>query len=307
MTIKIRPQDFAPSFGDNMSQYLYNKIGGYGFQYKKLSKKEYDDCIIRIIKVLLSDDVIRAGAERICQWESGWTENLNRLKEGHDLSSIIPLYFNKYPTLRWQRQFIKPVSPMFELNMLLTIVNWLADEYMRDADAIYEFGCGTGHLLTHIRDVNPNAELWGLDWVASSQKIIETYATEVGDDKLFGAKFDYFNPDYNFKLRKDSVVYTVASLEQTGNHHYDFISYLLWNKPKLCIHVEPIAELLDEDNLLDCLSIGYFKKRNYLSGFLTRLHELESTGRIKIIKVQRTYIGSLFIEGYSVVVWTPQV
>jgi len=79
----------------------------------------------------------------------------------------------------------------------------------------------------------------------------------------------------------------------------------LAQKPAMCIHVEPIAELLNENVLLDNLSCKYFRKRNYLHGFLCGLQELERRGQARIHRTQRTGIGSLFIEGYSVVVWSP--
>ena len=76
-------------------------------------------------------------------------------------------------------------------------------------------------------------------------------------------------------------------------------------KPDYCIHVEPIEELLDENNLLDWLLIQYFNKRKYLKGFLNHLHVLEKNSNVEILKAQRSYIGSLFIDGYSIVVWKP--
>ena len=156
-----------------------------------------------------------------------------------------------------------------------------------------------------LRDINPSAVLYGLDWTAASQKIISLLVDKKYASNIYGQRFDYYNPDMAFRLNKNAVVYTVASLEQIGSHHNKFIDYLLENRPTLCIHIEPISELLDENNFVDYLSIAYFRKRNYLSGFLTRLLELERAGKIRIIKTQRTYVGSLFIEGHSVIVWAP--
>ena len=81
------------------------------------------------------------------------------------------------------------------------------------------------------------------------------------------------------------------------------VDFLLIKKPELCIHLEPIDELLDNDKLMDSLSIKYFRKRNYLSKFLPYLESLEKDGKIEIIKKQRTYSGSYFIEGHSLIVW----
>jgi hypothetical protein len=153
--------------------------------------------------------------------------------------------------------------------------------------------------------VNLDVELVIIYWAKSSQELIRQISEDTKDEKLWGKQFDFFNPDYDFDDVGD-VICTIASLEQTGTNYDKFLDYLLFYKPKLCIHIEPIAELLDINNLLDYLSIEYFKKRNYLSGFLTRLRQLEKEGKIEIIRAQRTYIGSLFIEGYSVIVWKPK-
>jgi hypothetical protein len=67
-----------------------------------------------------------------------------------------------------------------------------------------------------------------------------------------------------------------------------------------------MTELLDEDNLLDKLSILYCKKRNYLKNYLSYLRELEKEDKIEIIKEQRLYGGSYFLEGYPIVIWKPK-
>jgi hypothetical protein len=123
---------------------------------------------------------------------------------------------------------------------------------------------------------------------------------------MYGKNFNYFKPDRQFKLNGNSAVYTVASLEQIGSNHDQFISYLLEQKPALVVNIEPIEELLQSNDRIDQLSVDYFKKRNYLKGYLTALRNLEAAGKVSIIDAQRTFIGSLFIEGYSVVVWAPR-
>jgi hypothetical protein len=98
---------------------------------------------------------------------------------------------------------------------------------------------------------------------------------------------------------------TVAALEQIGDKFDPFLEFIFAKKPSLCVHFEPIDEVLDQDNLLDRLSTLYFRKRNYLQGFLPRLRELEREGKLKILTEQRTYSGSFFIEGHSLIVWYP--
>lgn len=301
----ITPSDFESLFGESLSSCVKDRIIKYDLRYTDLTPEERDACLKKIISTLLSDDLIHSGEHRKEHWEKGWGQNLDKLLKINANDALLPYYFGKHEINRLRQKFIRPVSGNFEYNMLGVILDRLFDKYLKNHERIYEFGCGTGHNLLRLRAFNPNADLWGLDWTRSSQAIINEYAVNNADKKLFAHKFDYFNPDFSLKLKKDSAIYTVASLEQIGVEYRPFVDYLLKNKPSICIHVEPIEEMLDEENLLDYLSICYFKKRKYLSGYLAYLKELESKGKLKIIKAQRTYIGSFFIEGYSVIIWAP--
>lgn len=303
---KLEAKDFSSVFGEELTAYVKGCIADYKFEYTEIDDKERDVLLLKVIKTLSSKDIVVAGEQRIDEWEAGWGENLDLIENDADVSEkIIPKYFNKYNVVRWNGRFIQPLTEKFEKNSLSIILDWLFDRYLRDATQICEFGCGTGHNLFRARSVNPHAKLWGLDWTTASQKIIKKIASMGIDKNIDAHNFDYFKPDYSFYLAPDSIVFTVASLEQIGNRWEPFVDYLIKSKPALCIHVEPIAELLDENFLLDYLSVEYFKKRNYLSGFLTGLRALEDAGKIKIHEEKRTHIGSLFIEGYSVVVWSP--
>lgn len=303
---KLQPTDFEKMFKEKLSPYVKNKIKGYNFIYSNISENERDKYLKKIMETLLANFIVYAGKHRHKQWEKGWGQNLTELKIKKDINAISPHYFGKYDIIRINQKFIKVLSKNFERDSLAIIINWLADKYMRKANSIYEFGCGTGHHLQKIREINSKANIYGLDWVKSSQEIIRKVAKQISDDKLFAHQFDFFNPDNNFELDKNSIIYTVAALEQVGDKYDKFINYIIKNKPKLCIHIEPIEELLDKNNLLDYLSIEYFKKRKYLSGFLNKLRQLEKSNKIRIIKAQRTYIGSLFIDGYSVIIWSPK-
>lgn len=260
-------------------------------KYRILDKKEKERAIIRMIDILLDPTIPYAGSHRKQQWENGWAENLKEL-------DITPRYFGKYNINRLRGKLIQTYEKNFELKKLYSILDVLAKQYLNNVKDIYEFGCGTGHNLLRVRSiVNTEATLHGLDWATSSQKILKTLSIDAHN-------FDFFNPS-DLKLVKNSGVYTVAALEQTGTDYKKFVKYLLKNKPSVVIHIEPIPELLDPTNLLDYLSIKYMEKRKYLSGYLVYLKELEREGKIKIIEARRSGIGSLFIDGYSIIVWKP--
>ena len=103
------------------------------------------------------------------------------------------------------------------------------------------------------------------------------------------------------------MVITVASLEQTGENFTDYILYLVAQRPQIVIHIEPMWEPLDPENVMDLLSIRYFHKRNYLNGLYLHLQEMQAEGQIEIVEYFRSFVGSYFVDGYSVVVWKPNL
>ena len=304
--VKLTYKDFEKAFDDPLTDYVKKSIDATDFRYTNLTKNQNEEMILMIVKTLLEGNPVKAGESRINEWDDGWGENLNLLKSDEvTIENLTPKYFNKYNVVRLNGKFIRPVSEQFEKNTLGIILDWLFEKYFTKASHIYEFGCGTGHNLLRSRRINKDAQLWGLDWARSSQEIINTVRENGIDANIYSHNFDYYRPDYDFKLAPDSIVYTVASLEQVGDKWDAFVNYLIEQKPKLCVHIEPVAELLSQDKLLDYLSVQYFIKRNYLSGFLSGLKDLEKKNKIKIIDAKRNNIGSLFIEGYSVVIWQP--
>lgn len=258
--------------------------------YRPLTKQEEETAIIQILNTLLDDSVPFSGPHRHKQWEKGWGENFKE-------HTVTPHYFGKYPINRLNGRFVEALHPDYEVEMLYTIVDKLAKKYLSKAEHIYEFGCGTGHNLMRISLHNQFAELHGLDWAKSSQAILFKNGIDA-------ANFDFFKPS-KYKLEPNSAVYTVAALEQTGTKYKEFVKYLLRNKPSVIVHIEPIPELLDPTKLLDYLSIKYMEKRKYLSGYLDYLISLAVESKIEIIEAHRSGIGSLFIDGYSIIVWRP--
>ncbi len=303
--VLISYRDIEKLFKDKLSDYVKNKIAGYKLAYCPLSKREEERVLIKIIDTLLDPFLVYSGEHRLKQWEKGWGQNLTELNKEKTTDAIFPHYHGKYEINRLNQNFVKGVSPNYERNMLYVILDYVFDKYLRKFENIYEFGCGTGHNLLRVREVNPTANLFGLDWAKSSQKIIKQMTDSNLVKNIQGYNFDFFKPNKKIRLLKNSAVYTVAALEQVGTNYKTFVSYLLQNKPALCLHIEPIAELLDENRLIDNLSIKYFRKRNYLEGFLNYLRKLEKEKKIKIIEAKRAHIGSLFIEGYSLVIWKP--
>ena len=110
-----------------------------------------------------------------------------------------------------------------------------------------------------------------LDWSESTTKIAERLKDNHHMKNIKSFKFDFFNPAWDniheFPEENQSIVFSFASLEQIGSDFkklYNFINEKI--KPLYVVHLEPIGELLPDNDLLSLLSKKYFLKRNYLNG-----------------------------------------
>jgi trans-aconitate methyltransferase len=297
--------EFENAWSFKASKNFISNFHRFDFEYTQLNEEDTREVTLKIL-VELEREIEAAGPHRLDQWEKGWGENLTEFNTSNKIDSLAPKYFSKYPIIRWRQNFISPRSSTMEQDGLKLIIQWLVEEYAKDCSSLYEFGCGTGSNLVWIRELMPDIELTGLDWARSSQEIIDLVSIRSSDAKLQSKNFDYFKPDFDVELKQNSAVLTVASLEQTGKNYSDFLEYLLAKRPKVVIHIEPMWDSLDPNNLLDYLSIRYMKKRNYLDGFREYIWSLSNDGKIEVKVDRRTYLGSLYIDGYSVLVWKPR-
>ncbi|OGY66050.1 MAG: hypothetical protein A3A04_00590 [Candidatus Harrisonbacteria bacterium RIFCSPLOWO2_01_FULL_40_28] len=302
----VTQKEIEELWGITLDSSMDKKMRDYDFSYQSLNEDEKEYWLQFIERELVNPRVVKAGDHRLDEWEGGWGENLKAFISNPTFQSLIPRYYGKRDIVRWNRTFIKPSQRGFEYNMHALIQEYFFRTYLQDIDSIYEFGCGTGHNLLRAGRVNQRALLYGLDWAETSQRIIETLSrSSLVSSEIKGFKFDFFKPDYLIKLNENSGVYTSGALEQVHDQYEAFIEYLIKNKPSLCINMEIMRELMDQDNEMDAIVLRYAEKRNYLKGFLTYLKKLESKNIIKIHLIKRLYVGTLFIESPSCVVWSP--
>jgi SAM-dependent methyltransferase len=279
---------------------------GNDLSYYSLNEAEKDRVVLQVLQTLESPTLQRVGDHRQAIWELAWKAQAERFAKKHfSRTGLVPDFMSATPVMRFEQRYIRPQSPHFEYRFFDRFRTWLFQTHCSDAAVVYEFGCGSGFNLVALADINPNVRLVGLDWADHSIGLIREIAS-VHRLNLESRKFDFFQPDDRFSLSADGVVLTVSALEQVGERFTPFVDYLLKQKPKRCIHIEPIYEFYDPTNLLDYLAIKYHEKRNYLRGFWPFLRELESQGRIVIQKARRLYFGSLFHEAYNYVIWEPR-
>jgi hypothetical protein len=299
---KITIKDIEDVVGFSISNDCKKLIESFNLTYRELTKEERDSVILNIINVV-NNDIEYAGKHRLEKWEKGWYENFELLKQTKDINSLIPKYFNKHNIARWKGDFIKCETEYFDYKLHIILVDAILHKFVgTNYSSLYEFGCGPAYHLLRFGKFNPEVNLIGLDWATASQDIIKEINDLGINNKITSYNFDYFKPDYNINIAPNSAIFTCASLEQIGENYKEFVDYILAKQPDLCIHFEPEAKMLNEDSLVDKLSILYFNKRKYLKGYLEYLENLQTEGKIEI-HTQRLYGGSYFIEGYPTIIW----
>ena len=73
--------EFEEILGEKLSEYVSDRIGKYSFEYEELSDSERDELLNIIVNTLLDPNIVKSGARRKEQWESGWGENLDGITE----------------------------------------------------------------------------------------------------------------------------------------------------------------------------------------------------------------------------------
>lgn len=301
--------DFARLFGtsvDALPASCRSLIAEGDFRYRTLTGDERDQVVLDVLKRIDSQQFTTAGKEGLERWEKGWSENLEGFRK-HDraLSELVPKYIRPHQAIRLDQHYVMPVDPNFELKWFEIFQRWLFATYFTEAKAVYEFGCGSGINLAALATLYPEKRYVGLDWTAAATAIVDEMAKGYGWN-MKGQRFDFFNPDTRVSIDEGAVVFTVGALEQTGPDHEAFLQYLLEMSPALCVNIEPIVEWYDENRLVDYAAIKFHRQRKYWEGFPGRLKQLEDEGRVEILKMKRSYFGSLYLEGYSQLIWRPR-
>lgn len=299
-------EDFAKLFGttvEGIPADCVEAIRGHDFGFRALEGAERDEVLLEVFKRVDSGALSLAGPSGQPRWEKGWGENLAEFaNSGTDMARLVPKYIRSGLPLRLHQRFIRTTDPDFELNWYRVFRGWLFTTYLSGFDHIFEFGCGSGYNLVALAKIYPHTRIVGLDWSPASCEIAEALRRSCGL-RTEGRLFDFFKPDMSVDIPDNSAALTIGAVEQTGLEHARFFEFLAAKKPRLCIHVEPVVEWYDENDIVDYSGIRFMHVRNYLRGLPDTIGQLVANGRAEIIKAKRSYFGSQFIEGYSYIVW----
>tara|TARA_Y100000310_G_scaffold341332_2_gene440150 strand:+ start:2552 stop:3472 length:921 start_codon:yes stop_codon:yes gene_type:complete len=305
--VNITLQDLLTSLGakeDEIDDSFCSDFKKIDFSYKLLEGKEKYDIILKILKSIDNDTQVIASEKRTEEWRNGWQENLDDFMATKDLSAVIPKYIRNGNVMRYNKEYILPNNPYFERDFFKLYQRWFLKKILNGCDNIYEFGCGSCINLVTIAQMFPDVHIVGTDFVEPPIKL----AREIAKEYFFNIDsylFNMIHPNFNIDLKDNSCILTCGAVEQLGGAYCVFIDYLLEKKPKICMHIEPIIEFYDENNLVDYMVIKFIRKRGYSQGFLPYLEGLEGQGKIEIIKKHRPQLGSWKLEGYNYIIWRP--
>lgn len=267
-------------------------------QLRPLAGRERDAVILDLLRRIDDRQLSTTGAGK-ARWDTGWGENLDALRETGDLASLRPKYIRAGQPLRMNGEFVLAEDPDYEAHWYEA---FRADivRHFEPYDAIYEFGCGSGHNLAYLAQRFPDKRIVGLDWSSPAVDIANTLRLSHGLN-VTGRPFDFFGPDRDLEFAPNSAVLTVGALEQTGKGWPPFFEWLVDRKPAFCLHVEPLVHLYDPENLVDYTAIRAHEVRQFWTGIDQAIGDYADWSLMT-----RTGFGSLVLEGYSTIKWRPR-
>ena len=299
----VHPQKFSRITGQfSLRPRCRDILRSHDFSYRRLTDAEQEHT-----KILIRDATQKArpvdGADRKQAWEDCWLKNLSAYQLTPSEKSLVPDYLGApyQRTLRLGGEFIIPTDPKFHLNFWRALRAQLFDRWLtwpEPATTVYELGSGSAWNLAAAREILPKVKCYGLDWSPSAVAL----ASLVGNG---GWYFNLRQPTPVPTPDKFSVV-TCGALEQLGKEHEPLLTWLLQQKPSLCLHIEPLFEFYNALSQFDQLAVDYHTARGYLSGFVPAIFKLMGAGKVELLETRRVLFGGMYNEGYSYMVWRPR-
>lgn len=233
----------------------------------------------------------------LARWERGWSENWEAYSKSGNPDDLRPKYIRQKQPIRYNGRFVWPQDDDAEMKWYQGFFPSVIRAWLKDCSAIYEFGSGSGHNLACIKRMFPKIRTVGLDWSWAAVTIAQSID--------HGTHFDFYNPVISDFPPRFGVL-TVGALEQTGGTKWlPFMEELVAARPAICVHLEPIVEWYDPRNPVDQTSIEVHDAKGFWTGFPEWCVSMRRQGKIQLLEANRTGIGSIHVEGYSLIVWRP--
>ena len=306
MSQHLTPDDLVDMFGANAAEAaaIAADMSIYDFEFTPFDQMARDAAMLNVLKRI--DGFQQVGAHRAGIWRMAWEDVATRYREsGGQPASLEPHFIGGTPIVRLRGNYAQPVDPRFELNFFRVLRAWLFRRFITpEVRVVHEFGAGSGYNMVALAGMRPDLQLHCWDWAETAVDLVRQVSVD-HNLPLASGRFDFFDPAPNMELEADSVVFTFCALEQVGARFNTFIDWLVTQRPRLVIHMEPVEEFYDDQDLFDYMALKYHRHRGYLTGLQPHLASLAAAGKAVIHHQRRLGLGSLFHEGFNLLVWSP--
>jgi len=290
----LSDQDFNEIFPDGVEILEYSILHG----------SDRDDVISSIINKINSSELRVSGENNNDIWEKGWGEILDSVSKDFHPNKLMPQYFDHHKIMRFEGNYIIGITENFVYKFDQIIRTVILKKYVSKTKKLIELGCGTGSgTILAAKLLNSDIKLIASDWASKSLPIIKKIS-EYTNREIEAVQFNMLDLSgwEELNVDKDSTIISFHALEQLGDNYKNLL-YRLLEKKVTCIHLEPIYEYYNHDDLYDLLAKNYHKKRNYLGKYFSDIKKLESQGKAKITKELRIGFGDRFHEAYGLLIW----
>lgn len=302
-------QDFLRMFGlsavDELPPGFSETLAAVDTSHRDADAGEREAYALYVLKKTSEPAARRTPEENLAAWERGWGENLALVERaGVSEENLTPRYNRPKRYMRYDGGLVVSDNPHLEHDLFKRLRAVVFHHYLRPYPRIVEIGCGSCQNVLALARAFPDKHIAGFDWTAASVAIVGRVAEALGRP-VEGRRFDLMAPPADLRLEMGTAVLTVHALEQIGARFQPFLDFIMRERPALVVHVEPVLELYDHDDLLDYLAWSYSTRRDYLCGYLTTLQALCEAGRAEIVDLRRTRLGGEIHEGNTVIAWRP--
>ncbi|MEW6156918.1 MAG: class I SAM-dependent methyltransferase [Verrucomicrobiota bacterium] len=272
--------------------------------FRPAQPDEREKHLVHVLERLHEKKNARSVQENKAAFEQGWHENyLLCCAHGLSWESLRPKYVKPFGIMRYEGDYVVPENPLLADDLLSLYAMILFWKHLGEAETIFEFGCGTGRYVYALSQLFPEKTVVGADWTEASFKILRLMAEE--GRRIAPIIFDMLAPPLQAKLPPNSAVVTIGAMEQLGGQWEPFLHFLLENRPRVVLHLEPVLEFYTMDKVFDYLAMLYHRKRGYLNGYWPALQARAAKGDIEILAQRRLGSGDPYHESSSLIIWKP--
>lgn len=198
------------------------------------------------------------------------------------------------------------LSPLEGRKFHIDLVESAIKEFL-PVTRIVELGAGYGSVVLTLakRHVFAKYAFMAAEYVQSGIELIKLLSKNEALDVDVGHSDFNSLPITDLTIPDGALIYTSMATPCIPYLSSQFITSLLSFKPKVVIHIEPCYEHCDNSTLLGMLRQRYIEVNDYNCNLVTRLHEHQNLGSIKILYEKRAVFGYNPLLSVSLIAWSP--